>query len=112
MASKRLPIPVARVHYQEFEGYNHLDMVTGRLSNMWTEDDSVLFTYIGADLLSTIASVPVAALAIENSSELSVALDVSDSRDRNTGLWPASSLEYQVDWGDGQIHDHLARARP
>ena len=101
----RLPIPVARVRYQEFEGYNHLDMVTGRLSNVTSIDDNILFTYIGADLLSTIASVPVAALAIENSSELSVALDVSDSRDRNTGLWPASSLEYQVDWGDGQIYD-------
>ena len=53
----RLPIPVARVHYQEFEGYNHLDMVTGRLSNMWTEDDSVLFTYIGIYTLTVLSSV-------------------------------------------------------
>ncbi|MFA6241285.1 MAG: hypothetical protein WC655_10170, partial [Candidatus Hydrogenedentales bacterium] len=95
----RLRVPSGHVRYREFEGYNHLDMVVGRRSNLASEDNAVLFQYIAADLALSVASMPIAHFAISAQNDLYLAIDASASHDRSTSLWPSTTLEYRVNWG-------------
>ncbi len=97
----RLQVPANHVRYTEFNGYNHLDMVVGRKSNLFSEDDTVLFGYISADIGVTAVSTPIASVGVSAKVGATVTIDVSGSHDRDTFLWPLTSLKYRIYWDEG-----------
>ena len=75
------------------DDYDHLDMVAGK------DGGTALFENIKERLDWTVASRPTAAFNVEPvKAGGSVALDASGSHDNPTAFWPATTLEYRVDW--------------
>ncbi|MCP4644437.1 MAG: hypothetical protein GY851_28600, partial [bacterium] len=98
----RLRVPAN--HAFVFPDYTNLDLATGQLHDDDDTNDTVLFdNYVRPNLEITLLSVPTASFFIASRDGGTVTIDTSTSQDNETLLWPATELEYRVNWGDGQV---------